>query len=240
MSSPALLSGLADLAPVRRLRRTRPPRLRLLVDPATTASRRGRAVGRGVFVAVVGALVLVGMALLLILNTTLAQGAFDLQQLRAEYSTLQVQEQSLAQQVELAQSPEALKSEAVRLGMVPVQVPAFLRLADGKVLGEPTPAKARVTRQAKLARGATAGAGDAASPDDTPATDAAAPAGTGGTAAAADQSDGAEAAEEAAARDGRGDRDRRGDDRAADDAAVAGPEGAEEQAAPTGTGTERG
>lgn len=234
------LQGIADLAPVRRLRRARPPRLRLLADPAVTTATRARAVGRGVFVAVVGALVLAGMAMLLILNTTLAQGAFDLQQLRAEYDALQVQEQSLAQQVERAQSPEALKAQAVRLGMVPVQVPAFLRLADGKVLGEPTPAKARVTRQAKLARGAAVGTGDAASPD-TPAatgtTDAATPtgAGDGAAAVAAPQSDSAEAAEDAAARDGRGNRDRH-----RDDDAVAGPEGAEEQAAPTGTGAGRG
>lgn len=239
-------SSLAELVPVRRLRQARPPRLRLLADPTAAATGRKRAIGRGAFVAVVGALVLVGMALLLILNTTLAQGAFDLQQLRAEYEDLQVHEQSLAQQVATAQSPEALKAEAVRLGMVPVKVPAFLRLADGAVLGEPTPAKARHAQRAKLARGAAIGTGDGASLDSassassaggTSATDAASPAGTGRAAVAPPQSDGAEAAEAAAARDGSSHQRRV---QPAGDGAVDGPEGAEDQAAPTGPGTARG
>ncbi len=184
--------------------------------------------GRGVFVAVIGVLVLVGMALLLILNTTLAQGAFDLQQLRAQYDSLQVQEQAMARQVAQAQSPEALRSEAVRLGMVPVQVPVFLRLADGEVLGDPTPAKARVTQQARLARMA---ATDAASPTVTDAAAVVAP---------PPQSDGAEASEQAAARDGRRARDRAAGTPPADVGAVVGPEGAEQQAAPPGTGTGTG
>lgn len=129
------MSALADLATVpSRVRRARPPRLRLVPRPAPTVA------GNGVFIGVVAALIIAGMAALLLLNTSLAQGAFELQQLQRRQTDLQVTEQALAQQVELAQSPVALKKRADELGMVPVAVPAFLRLADGKVLGTPTAA----------------------------------------------------------------------------------------------------
>jgi outer membrane murein-binding lipoprotein Lpp len=177
--------------------------LRLAPRPASTVA------GNGAFLAIVGGLILGGMAALLVLNTSLAQGAFELQRLQAQQSDLEVSEQALQQQVEAAQSPDALKERADQLGMVPVTVPAFLRLADGTVLGDPTPAarpaqsspqRHRKHRTTDAAVAVTSGT-DAAAPD---------PAARAGT---------DEAAEREAAPDPR---------------AVSGEEGAEAEAAPTG------
>lgn len=96
--------------------------------------------GNGVFAGVVVALLLGGMAVLLVLNTTLAQGAFEITALTRAQNALAVQEQTLLQQVAVEESPESLQSRADKLGMVPVSAPVFLRLSDGAVLGTPIPA----------------------------------------------------------------------------------------------------
>ena len=81
-----------------------------------------------------------GMGVLLVLNTSLAQGAFELGALTKTQGALAVQEQHLLQQVALEESPDALQVRASALGMVPVAAPVFLRLSDGAVLGTPTAA----------------------------------------------------------------------------------------------------
>lgn len=98
--------------------------------------------GNGVFSLVVLGILIGGMVMLLVLNTSLAQGAFEISSLTSTQRELAVQEQKLVQQVALAEAPEALQEKARTLGMVPVASPVFLRLADGKVLGVPTPAQA--------------------------------------------------------------------------------------------------
>jgi hypothetical protein len=98
--------------------------------------------GNGVFALVVVGMLVTGMGVLLVLNTSLAQGAFELGALNSAKSHLAVQEQQLLQQVALSESPEALQHRADVLGMVPVSAPVFLRLADGAILGTPVPAKA--------------------------------------------------------------------------------------------------
>ena len=50
-------------------------------------------------------------------------------------------EQLYSQQVAEAESPVTLQARANAAGMVPVTSPVFLRLSDGKVLGDPTPAE---------------------------------------------------------------------------------------------------
>jgi hypothetical protein len=102
--------------------------------------------GNGVFAIIVVGMLVGGMVLLLVLNTTLAQGSFELGALNRTERDLAVQEQRLVQQVALAESPEALQHRADRLGMVPASTPVFLRLADGAVLGLPRPAEAPPAR----------------------------------------------------------------------------------------------
>jgi len=111
------------------------PELRVLPQPRFHAPR-------GPFVLVVGAVLTVGLIGVLLLNTVVAQDAFAVSALQARSAALADQEQALTQQVAAAESPQRLERRARALGMVPSVNPVFLRLADGKVLGEATPASA--------------------------------------------------------------------------------------------------
>jgi hypothetical protein len=132
-----------------RVARTAPARRR--PTPAAPAARRrpiltevpaapAVVAGRGVFALAVLGMLVAGMGVLLVLNTSLAQGAFELGALTKTQGALAVQEQHLLQQVALEESPDALQVRASALGMVPVAAPVFLRLSDGAVLGTPTAA----------------------------------------------------------------------------------------------------
>ena len=81
-----------------------------------------------------------GLLGLLLLNTSLAQGAFALHDLQATSGELSDTQDALTQQIENASSPQHLAKQAVAMGMVPAQSAAFLRLSDGAVFGVATPA----------------------------------------------------------------------------------------------------
>ncbi len=113
------------------------PNLRL-VSPL-----RAERASRGVFILFVTGLLGVGLVAMLVINTSLAQGAFTLSELRQEQAALSEQEAALTQVVEAASTPGALESQARAFGMVPSQNPVFLRLPDGAILGNPKPAPGR-------------------------------------------------------------------------------------------------
>jgi cell division protein FtsB len=95
----------------------------------------------GIFVMfVLGALAL-GMLGILVINTSLAQGAFQLGELRSQYGELARTEATLTEEVAALSAPEALENQARALGMVPSTSPAFIQIPDGTVLGKPRPAK---------------------------------------------------------------------------------------------------
>lgn len=97
---------------------------------------------RAPFLIMMGALLAAGLLGLLLLNTTLAQGAFIAHDLQAQTTALADQEQALVQKVAEQESPMVLERRARAIGMVPSSTPVFLRLSDGAVLGVPVPAKA--------------------------------------------------------------------------------------------------
>jgi len=97
---------------------------------------------RAPFVAVVVALLAGGLLGLLGLNTLLAQGSFRAHELTISAKLLADREQVLQREVEALRTPRSLATRAQALGMVPVGPPAFLRLADGTVLGAEQPAAA--------------------------------------------------------------------------------------------------
>lgn len=97
--------------------------------------------GTGIFSLVVVGILVLGMVMLLVLNTSLAAGAFEISALSSQQRDLAVREQRLLQDVARAEAPESLQAKARALGMVPVASPVFLRLADGTVLGVPKPAQ---------------------------------------------------------------------------------------------------
>lgn len=107
------------------------PHLRLV------APLRPERASRGVFALFVGGLLALGLLGMLLINTSLAQGAFVVSELRAQQAELLEQEAGLSQAVAAMAAPKALEAQARALGMVPSESPAFLSLADGTVLGRP-------------------------------------------------------------------------------------------------------
>lgn len=92
---------------------------------------------RGMFALVVTGLLIAGMVAILLINTTLAQGAFTVSELQAERAALAEQEQALAADVAEAAAPQILEQRARELGMVPSQTPVFLDLTSGAIIGTP-------------------------------------------------------------------------------------------------------
>jgi hypothetical protein len=92
-----------------------------------------------VFVAFVLAILTLGLLGMLLVNTALATGAFTLSELQTKAVQLKESEQALSEQLARAESPVLLEEAARALGMVPQDVPVFLRLEDGAILGNPIP-----------------------------------------------------------------------------------------------------
>lgn len=95
----------------------------------------------GMFVLIVLGALGLGMLGILVINTSLAQGAFTLGELRSQYGELARTEATLTEEVAALSAPEALETQARALGMVPSTTPAFIQIPDGTVLGKPRPAK---------------------------------------------------------------------------------------------------
>ncbi len=97
--------------------------LRLVPDLA-----RGEIVDRKAFVLFLSLVGVVGLLLLLALNTLLAQDAFELRRLQAQVTTLSDQREAVMKKIANASSPEILAQRATSAGMVPSQSPRFLSL----------------------------------------------------------------------------------------------------------------
>jgi hypothetical protein len=76
-----------------------------------------------------------GLVSLLLLNTAMAEGSFTLHRLQQTSGELTDTQEALTQAIDAQRSPANLATRAGRLGMVPSDSAAFLRLSDGKVLG---------------------------------------------------------------------------------------------------------
>ncbi|MCX4749604.1 cell division protein FtsL [Kitasatospora sp. NBC_01287] len=96
--------------------------------------------GRTPFAVLVVVLLAAGLLGLLMLNTALNEGSFELTKLQKQTTTQTDQQQGLQQQIDHAAAPDALEQRARQLGMAPGGDPAFLQ-DDGKVLGSPAAAK---------------------------------------------------------------------------------------------------
>lgn len=130
--------------------------------------RRSQA-SRTPFAVVLVVLLVGGLLGLLLLNTLVAQGSFTLHDLATRSKALQLREQQLAGQVQAEQAPGQLADRATKLGMVPGGPPAFLRLADGQVLGTPTKGQAVVKPVAPPPASTAASPAAAAQPAKSPA-----------------------------------------------------------------------
>lgn len=121
----AIMSLDRALAP----RRTTPkkPVLRLL--PGTRAQA-----ARAPFVVLVLMILGVGLIGLLLLNTTLQQGAFDLDKLRQETTQLRDRNAVLVEKVSEQSAPDRLAQSARNLGMTPTDgAPSVLKVKPSQV-----------------------------------------------------------------------------------------------------------
>ncbi|MDD9381725.1 hypothetical protein M8Z33_34765 [Streptomyces sp. ZAF1911] len=91
------------------------------------------------FVLLVVALLGGGLISLLLLNSALNQGSFQLSKLKRETTTLTDEEQALQRDVDGYSAPDALQRRAHELGLVPGGSPVFIG-PDGKVAGNASPA----------------------------------------------------------------------------------------------------
>lgn len=94
------------------------------------------------FVLFVVVLLAAGLVGLLLLNTELQRGTFEVTALNKQADHLRDEQEQLERQVRTLESPQNLADRALKMGMVPNPNPVFLRLSDGKVLGEPAEGKA--------------------------------------------------------------------------------------------------
>ncbi|MEU3876764.1 septum formation initiator family protein, partial [Streptomyces sp. NPDC029704] len=104
------------------------------VLPAGPAGAR-----RTPFVLLVVVLLGSGLISLLLLNSSLNQGSFELSRLQRKTTELTDEQQALQQEVDQLAAPDALERRAREMGMVPGGSPAFLG-PDGTVRGVPAPA----------------------------------------------------------------------------------------------------
>lgn len=112
------------------------PRIHLVSPPLPSRSRAP-------FIIVCMAILVGALVSVLVLNTTMAGGSYEQRELQAQLSELAQREQALLAQLDQEASPETLAARAEALGMVQDSMPAFIRLADEKIIGDPTPAKKR-------------------------------------------------------------------------------------------------
>ncbi|MFJ8075915.1 septum formation initiator family protein [Streptomyces sp. NPDC096176] len=108
---------------------------RLMPSGPSTAARTP-------FVLLVVILLSGGLITLLMLNSSLNQGSFELSELKKKTTELTDEQQALQRDVDRRSAPDALERRARELGMVPGGGPAFLG-PDGKVLGVPKKATAQ-------------------------------------------------------------------------------------------------
>jgi threonine dehydrogenase-like Zn-dependent dehydrogenase len=145
------------------------PRPRLTVVPRVV-SRAPRLPFLALVVVVLGT----GLVGLLLLNTTLERGTYQVTALRTQTAQLTLQQQALQLKVAAMQDPQRVAQQAQALGMVQNLSPAFLSLATGQVLGHAQPGAAgnradigaavgpsvdRLSKIAPIVAGAANGAG---------------------------------------------------------------------------------
>ncbi len=125
-----------------------PSKARVTPAPATKAEPKLRVVygapfrpPRMPFVIFVVSLLAAGLVGLLLLNTELQRGTFQVTSLNEQAGQLRDQQEQLERQVRTLESPQNLADRALKMGMVPNPNPVFLRLSDGQVLGVPAEGK---------------------------------------------------------------------------------------------------
>lgn len=114
-------------------------RARLTVVPPRRSLGRTQA-ARTPFAVLVLMMLAAGVVGLLMFNTNMQQASFQATALQDRVNVLTAKQQSLDLELDELRDPQSLAVAAKALGMVAPSQPAFVRLSDGRVLGNPTPA----------------------------------------------------------------------------------------------------
>src|SRR3954465_8001624 len=120
-------------APGKKAARTEPEETRPALRPLATPPRR---MARLPFLIVLIAAFGLGMAGLLLLNTTLQNQEFEARRLNSQASQLTYVQDDLESQLQTVSSPGSLAQKAYAQGLRPNVHPAFLVLPGGTVKGE--------------------------------------------------------------------------------------------------------
>jgi hypothetical protein len=91
---------------------------------------------------VLGGILVVAFGFSAVLSSFASQNAYREQLLSNEIADARLEMQTLQQQLTVMTAPATLHKHALKLGMVPMASPVFLRLEDGAILGKPVPAEA--------------------------------------------------------------------------------------------------
>jgi uncharacterized protein HemX len=103
----------------------------------TRTAARGQARPRTPFVLLLVGLLGGGLICRLMLNTTLAQGAFQITGMQQRNATLTQQVQALQQQTAHEEAPASIAARARQLGMQPVGRLRFINLKTGQIHSQP-------------------------------------------------------------------------------------------------------
>lgn len=131
------MSAVATALPARRPAREQQPRH---IDIAPTRSQK-KARPRAVYALVTVAGLFAILLAQLLLSIVVSDGAYQISGLQQEQKELARDRQALTEQLQVLESPQHLAANAEALGMVASAGTAYLRLADGAVLGAPVAAR---------------------------------------------------------------------------------------------------
>jgi hypothetical protein len=92
------------------------------------------------FAVLVFGILAAGVVGLLVFNTHMQQQSFYATSLQRQADALVAEKQSLSMELERLRDPQRVAARAKRLGMVAPSVPAFIRLSDRTVVGDPVAA----------------------------------------------------------------------------------------------------
>jgi len=93
----------------------------------------GKQANRKFFATFVSGVGILGLSMLLIVNTLLAQDAFELAHLKLQAKMVSDQREAVAREIDKKSSPEAVARAAAALGMKPLEIPVFLNLSQPSV-----------------------------------------------------------------------------------------------------------
>lgn len=133
-----------------RKHRAQLPHLRLV------APLRPERASRGFFAGLITVMLAFGLVVMLVVNTSVAQTAFTITELKIQQRDLSRTEAALTKALAEAASPPVLEAQARALGMVPSDRAVFLTVPGGKVRGKAKPAPGSQSRTANIAGSLTA------------------------------------------------------------------------------------